>query len=160
MGAYQPNAVGVQVAAGFDWGVYNLPANVTSVAQNCSNPLRNTCGRAGAAWNNGHPDEATNFYYWPPCSSDCGVKNYTFTVYALAKQISKPYHTLSNYNLSLLLQTPNMTISSASMTVWSLRTKGCSSPSMMPTVQLSSGKDLMDLILDNVYIIQLFIQVW
>lgn len=133
MGSYQLSADGTWVASGFDWGIYNLASNVTSVAQNCSNPFHTTCGRAGAAWNNGHPNEAKNYYYWPPCSSDCLIKNYTFTVYALASQITNPAYSLSNYNLSLLVLEPGVTLASSSMMVWSLRTKGCDEPSFEPT---------------------------
>jgi len=138
MGSYQMSADQTWVASGFDWGIYDLASNVTSLAQNCSNPYKNTCGRAGAAWNNGHPTEMSNFYYWPPCSSDCLIKNYTFTVYALSSQITKPYHTLSNYNLSVIVQQPGMTLASASMVVWSLRTKGCDEPSFSPISAPSS----------------------
>lgn len=145
MGSYQLSASGESVASGFDWGLYNLSSTTTSVSQNCSNPYHNTCGRAGAAWNNGHPDEVGDYYYWPPCSSDCKIKNYTFTVYALASPISNPYHTLSNYNLSVIVQKKGMTLASASMIVSSLRTKGCqqnpstSSPVPSPVPASSSS---------------------
>ena len=139
MGSYQLDASGNPVASGFDWGIYDLPANVTSVAQNCSNPAGTTCGRAASAWNNGHADEAANYYYRPPCSSDCLIKNYTFTIYAMAKQITKPFHSLSNYNLSLLVQLPGAVLAEASMVVSSLRTRGCSQPSSSPFAPPSSN---------------------
>ena len=139
MGSYQLSADGALIASGYDWGLYNLSNSVSFVSQNCSNPYRNSCGRAGAAWNNGHPDEKTNFYYWPPCSSDCLIKNYTFTIYALSSYITNPYHSLSNYNLSKLVQQSGMTLGSASMVVWSLRTKGCENPSTSPVSSPSSN---------------------
>ena len=135
MGSYQLNADGLEVAVGFDWGVYNIAANVSSVDANCSSPSMTTCGIAGSAWSNGHTDTKPNFFYRPPCSQDCQLKNYTLTLFALSTSIPWPPHSLSNFNLSVLVQKPGVTLGTATMMVSSLRTKGCTgaAPSMMFT---------------------------
>ena len=139
MGSYQKDADGVWVPSGFDWGLYALPANATGVTQNCSNRAVTTCGRAGSAWKQGQAQtEAHEFFYRPPCSSDCQRKNYTFTVFALSQQLTYPAHSLSNYNLSVALTQSGLVLATASMTVSSLRTKGCASPTSSPAAWPSS----------------------
>ena len=63
MGSYQIDGNGNFVASGYDWGLYFIPPNVSYVTANCSNPYKTSIGRAAAAWNKGHPDETTEFYY-------------------------------------------------------------------------------------------------
>ena len=63
-------------AVSYSWVLYNIPADTTSIAEGASN--------VGTAGVQSHGAGA----YGAPCSQGPGVKQYTFTVYALSSELS------------------------------------------------------------------------
>ena len=63
-------------AVSYSWVLYNIPASTTSIAEGASN--------VGTAGVQSHGAGA----YGAPCSQGPGVKQYTFTVYALSSELS------------------------------------------------------------------------
>jgi phosphatidylethanolamine-binding protein (PEBP) family uncharacterized protein len=88
------------------WILYNLSADVTSLAKNVSN-----IGSPGNNFNNGRAE------YAPPCSQGPGDKTYTYTVYALSAQpqISLPAEQITRDVMLAAIQ--NITLASAELNV-------------------------------------------
>ena len=66
----------IAAAVSYSWVLYNIPAATTSIAEGASN--------VGTAGVQSHGAGA----YGAPCSQGPGVKQYTFTVYALSSELS------------------------------------------------------------------------
>jgi len=88
------------------WVLYDIPANVTSLAKNVSG-----VGLLGNNFNTG------NAGYAPPCSQGPGDKTYTYTVYALSAepQITLPAEGISRAVMLEAIQ--NITLASAELNV-------------------------------------------
>jgi phosphatidylethanolamine-binding protein (PEBP) family uncharacterized protein len=88
------------------WVLYDIPANVTSLAKNSAG-----IGTLGTNSVNG------NTAYTPPCSKGPGPKIYTYTVYALSAQpqLSVPASQVSREVLLEAIQ--DITLASAELNV-------------------------------------------
>lgn len=93
------------------WVLYNIPANVHTLARNDS-----VTGIHGTNSVNDRNE------YTPPCSQGPGIKAYTYTIYALS---SNPVFSATPLKVTrqvLLDAMANITLSSAKMTVYYSRT--------------------------------------
>jgi len=89
------------------WVLYNIPADVNTLAQNVSG--------IGALGTNSVNDRTE---YSPPCSQGPGIKAYTYTVYALSQNVSLSVAPELVTREVLLNAIEGITLSSSKMTVY------------------------------------------
>jgi phosphatidylethanolamine-binding protein (PEBP) family uncharacterized protein len=112
----------------WDWGVFNIPATQTSVAEGCSSPNSKDYTSCGGFAAGSSPDRPM-YFYTPPCSEGRGAKEYYCELYALSDIITPTTSSHSDddgkLNLydyagftvsDLLTQIEGITLASSSMT--------------------------------------------
>jgi phosphatidylethanolamine-binding protein (PEBP) family uncharacterized protein len=67
----------------WDWGLFNIPVNQTSVEEGCSYPDQRNFYSCGGSAVGSYPDKS-KYYYSPPCSEGPGSKTYYWVLMALS----------------------------------------------------------------------------
>jgi phosphatidylethanolamine-binding protein (PEBP) family uncharacterized protein len=88
------------------WVLYNIPLSVQTLAKN-----------ATGVWALGNNSVNGNIGYAPPCSQGPGLKEYTYTIYALSEPVNITVPAAEVDREVLLGAIKNITLASASLTV-------------------------------------------